>query len=131
MTSDDVYVAHTLACRSLHINDTASNSFRYLHPFTEQDFDNLDWNEEDEGDRDTPRTLIELRMCELSAIIREKPDWHVKCRHDEIQAKWRKEIEEQQADLPEHLKLTSNMVRLQRTKNSCALINSSDQLCHD
>jgi len=86
---------------------------RYMHPFTE----NLEWDYytmeyDDPADKDTPRTLIELRMCALSAAIREKPEWWVKFRDENVQAKWSKEIKEQHKDLRRSLQLTDNMVRL-------------------
>lgn len=70
-----------------------------------------DDDDDDPTEKDTPRTLIELRMCALSAAIREKPEWWVKCRDKIIQAKWREEIKEQQKDLHRSLQLTDNMVR--------------------
>lgn len=82
---------------------------RYPHPFTTQK--DWEWPHAYAQAKDTPRTLIELRMCELSAAIREKLDWHVKFRDDTIRAKWKQEIEEQQAYLHPGLKLTENMVR--------------------
>ncbi|KAH9914457.1 uncharacterized protein B0H18DRAFT_1125496 [Fomitopsis serialis] len=42
--------------------------------------------DDDPTDKDTPRTLIELRMCALSAAIREKPEWWVKFRDEDVQA---------------------------------------------
>ena len=72
---------------------------RYPHPFTGHSWGG--WYGMDTGDygnKDSPRTLAELRMCELSATIREKKDWHIKFRDPEIQDKWRSEVEEQQED---------------------------------
>ncbi|EIN07905.1 hypothetical protein PUNSTDRAFT_53245 [Punctularia strigosozonata HHB-11173 SS5] len=84
---------------------------RYPHPFTEKEQgEYYDSDEEGDSEKDNPRTLIELRMCALSATIREKPEWYNKFRDAKIQEKWRKEIQEQQADLHDSQKLTSNMV---------------------
>ena len=85
---------------------------RFKHPFTkcaEWEYHRLD--DDDPTEKDTPRTLIELRMCALSAAIREKPEWWVKFRDETIRAKWREEIMEQQKDLHRSLQLTDNMVR--------------------
>ena len=95
--------------QTLHPSDTASKRFK--HPFTEcRDWEYYRLDDDDPTDKDTPRTLIELRMCALSAAIREKPEWWVKFRDEAIQAKWREEIKEQQKDLHRSLQLTENMV---------------------
>lgn len=85
---------------------------RYRHPFTKriEDFDNYGIEQDDPTDKDTPRTLIELRMCALSAAIREKPDWWQKFEDEQVQAKWREEIKLQQKDLHPSLQLTDNLV---------------------
>jgi hypothetical protein len=83
----------------------------YRHPFTVQDsVDYYTSDEEGYYETDDPRTLIELRMCALSAAIREKPEWYTKSRDTKIQEKWRQEIQEQQKDIHDSLKLTPNMV---------------------
>ncbi|KAH9914463.1 uncharacterized protein B0H18DRAFT_959787 [Fomitopsis serialis] len=97
-------------------NDTHSESAarmpkRYKHPFTE----NEDWayyagNDDDPTEKDTPRTLAELRMCALSAAIRQKPEWWVKFRDENVQTKWTEEIKEQQKDMHRSLQLTDNMI---------------------
>ncbi|KAH9914461.1 uncharacterized protein B0H18DRAFT_1215946 [Fomitopsis serialis] len=84
---------------------------RYKHPFT----GNGDWQyyaskDDDPTEKDTPRTLAELRMCALSAAIRQKPEWWVKFRDEEVQAKWTEEIKEQQKDMHRSLQLTDNMI---------------------
>ncbi|KAH9842495.1 uncharacterized protein C8Q71DRAFT_720034 [Rhodofomes roseus] len=86
---------------------------RYKHPFTEDgEWQYYATKDDDPTDRDTPRTLIELRMCALSAAIREKPEWWVKFRDEKVQAKWRQEIkvQEQQQGLHRSLQLTENMI---------------------
>ncbi|KZT74035.1 hypothetical protein DAEQUDRAFT_702202 [Daedalea quercina L-15889] len=77
--------------------------FRFPHPFTRLDVD-------------TPRSLVEIRMCALSAAIREKVDWHIKFRDQKIRAKWADEIREQQKDLHESLRLTDNMINYVMTE---------------
>jgi hypothetical protein len=83
---------------------------RYRHPFTEveQTDDILSFGLR-HSDKEDPRGLVELRMCALSATIREKPQWYTKFRDVKIQGKWRMEIEQQQHGLHDGLKLTSNM----------------------
>ena len=84
---------------------------RYRHPFTEriEDFDNYGTRHDDPTDKDTPRTLVELRMCALSAAIREKPDWWVKFQDEQVRAKWEEETKLHQKDLHPSLQLTANM----------------------
>ncbi|KZT68186.1 hypothetical protein DAEQUDRAFT_728235 [Daedalea quercina L-15889] len=67
------------------------NLFRFPHPFME----------------DTPRSLLEIRMCALSAAIREKADWHIKFRDEKIRANWAGEIRGQ---------LTDNMINYVMTE---------------
>ncbi|KAJ7284502.1 hypothetical protein C8J57DRAFT_1119396 [Mycena rebaudengoi] len=79
---------------------------RFFHPFHEDTWDNEDsspgvWE---------PRTLAELRMCRLSAHIRQKPRWWEKMRDEAIRSKWVQEAKEQQADQPPWEKLTDNMI---------------------
>lgn len=94
------------------LDDFGIGSGRFPHPFNEDThYDYYGWDEEDPTDRDTPRTLIELRMCALSAAMREKANWHVKFRDEKIRSKWVEEIREQQKDLHQSLQLTDNMVR--------------------
>ncbi|KAJ7183246.1 hypothetical protein C8R46DRAFT_511843 [Mycena filopes] len=82
---------------------------RFFHPFHE---DPHDWD----GDRDPspgtwlPKTLAELKMCRLSAQLREKPLWWEKFRDETIREKWIQEVKEQQADVKPYERLTDNMV---------------------
>jgi hypothetical protein len=86
---------------------------RYLHPFTEvDDTDPVLSFGLRHSDKEDPRGLVELRMCALSAAIREKPQWYTKFRDVKIQDKWRVEIEQQQQGLHEGLQLTSKMVNV-------------------
>ena len=85
---------------------------RFPHPFTGVGEDHYDsYDEDDQSECDSARTLVELRMCELSATIREKPDWQIKFRDETIRNKWIEEIREQQKGLHQSLQLTNNMVR--------------------
>lgn len=87
----------------------AWNDHRLLHPFTNVGNGFRFTFSEDPTDVDLPRTLIELRMCALSAAIREKPHWYVKFLDESTRAKWSEEIHEQQQDVHESLQLTENM----------------------
>ena len=108
---------------------------RFKHPFTvEGEWQYYAEDEDDPTDKDTPRTLVELRMCALSAAIRSKSQWWMKFRDEEVREKWTKEIKEQQKDIHRSLQLTDNMVRAfvsrspGRMKSSCTL--TTDQLYH-
>ncbi|KAJ7746315.1 hypothetical protein B0H16DRAFT_1726496 [Mycena metata] len=79
---------------------------RYFHPFHEDPCD----GESPAPGTWPPKTLAELRMCRLSAQIREKPLWWEKFREESIRKKWIQEVKEQQADLKPYEKLTDNMV---------------------
>jgi hypothetical protein len=70
------------------------NKGRYRHPFTKAEWS--PWyqiDHQEPSEKESPRTLVELRMCALSAAIREKPQWYTKFRDIKIQEKWRTEIE--------------------------------------
>ncbi|KAH9914456.1 uncharacterized protein B0H18DRAFT_125990 [Fomitopsis serialis] len=86
------------------------DSQRYEHPFTLQG----DWEARHVPNsplkKHVPRTLIEYRMCALSAAIRDKPDWHIKFHDETIREKWKKEIREQQVQMHPCLQLTENMI---------------------
>lgn len=56
---------------------------------------------------------IELKLCQVSATIREKPNWWIKMRDPTISAKWKSEISEQQKDLPLDRQLSTKMVWFQ------------------
>jgi hypothetical protein len=86
---------------------------RYRHPFTKvAESGWYAWDDVGNYEKEDPRTLVELRMCALSAAIREKPQWYTKFRDIKIQENWRMEIEQQQRGLHDSLKLTPNMVRV-------------------
>ncbi|KAJ7071977.1 hypothetical protein C8F01DRAFT_1102053 [Mycena amicta] len=78
---------------------------RYPHPFHYDPHD---------GDREpgmrSPRTALDLKMCSLSAHIRQKPRWWEKIRDDAIREKWIQEAKEQQAGLRRWEKLSDNML---------------------
>ncbi|PBK83540.1 hypothetical protein ARMGADRAFT_1137151 [Armillaria gallica] len=59
---------------------------RCRHPFLQRD----GWGDEEEG-VDVPVPFNELTMCELSATIRDKPNWWEKCKDPAIRAKWKEE----------------------------------------
>ena len=84
-------------------NETA----QYPHPFPLLHYE--PWG-------DTPRTIVELRMCALSATIRDKPQWHEKMKDPAIKQKWREEaLEQGSAGLDEkpEWRLTERMVYVQ------------------
>lgn len=84
---------------------------RFPHPFTEVGEDHYDFYGDVTDECDSARTLVELRMCALSAAIREKPEWHVKFRDEKIRSTCQaEEVREQQKDLHQSLQLTDNMV---------------------
>ncbi|KAJ6524441.1 hypothetical protein DFH09DRAFT_1250825 [Mycena vulgaris] len=57
-----------------------------------------------------PKTLAELRMYELSWVLRSKPDWQRKASDPEILSKWRMEALEQQKPINRDERLTEKMV---------------------
>ncbi|KAJ7471968.1 hypothetical protein FB451DRAFT_1351789 [Mycena latifolia] len=56
------------------------------------------------------RVLAELRMYELSWVLRSKPEWQRKAADPQILSKWRAEVLEQQKTVHNDQKLTENMV---------------------
>ncbi|KAI0719901.1 hypothetical protein C8Q72DRAFT_899738 [Fomitopsis betulina] len=92
---------------------------RFPNPFTQVGdghYDVYDLEDDDFKECDTARTLIELRMCALSAAIREKPDWHAKFRDEKIRSRWAEEVREQQREVHESLQLTDNMINYVMTE---------------
>lgn len=59
---------------------------RCIHPFLFRD-----GSGHNEEGTDMPVPLNELTMCELSATIRNKPNWWKKCKDPAIRAKWKEE----------------------------------------
>ncbi|KJE96361.1 hypothetical protein CAOG_006699 [Capsaspora owczarzaki ATCC 30864] len=55
------------------------------------------FTEYDYGDGAPPKTLVELTMIQMSAAVRNKPNWETKMRDPEIVAKWRKEASDASA----------------------------------
>ncbi|KAJ7205164.1 hypothetical protein GGX14DRAFT_644910 [Mycena pura] len=86
---------------------TKENS-RFPHPF-QADPLGTGWPELGLGLR-SPRTLLELKMCRLSAHIRQKPRWWEKMRDEAIRARWIREAKEQQAQLRPWERLTESML---------------------
>ncbi|KAJ7086391.1 hypothetical protein B0H15DRAFT_347160 [Mycena belliarum] len=58
----------------------------------------------------SPKTLAELRMYELSWVLRSKSDWQRKASDAPILSKWRTEVLEQQKSLPQDQQLSEKMV---------------------
>ncbi|SJL12728.1 uncharacterized protein ARMOST_16159 [Armillaria ostoyae] len=63
---------------------------RCRHPFFERVERRRFWGEKAEG-VDEPVPFNELTMCELSATIRDKPNWWEKYKDPAIRAKWKEE----------------------------------------
>ena len=102
--------------RSTEDGNESTKGKRYKHPFTvDRGYAYYSELQDDPTDKDTPKTLVELRMCALSAAIRAKPEWWVKFRDETVRAKWIGEIKEQQKDIHRSLQLTDNMVRAPMT----------------
>ncbi|KAJ6577491.1 hypothetical protein B0H19DRAFT_561967 [Mycena capillaripes] len=79
---------------------------RFFHPFHEDPCD----GELAEDGVWPPKTLAELRMCRLSAHLRQKPRWWEKIHDAELRNKWIQEAKEQQANLRPWEQLTDNML---------------------
>ncbi|KAF9049333.1 hypothetical protein BDZ89DRAFT_1057685, partial [Hymenopellis radicata] len=77
-------------------------------------FADCSYHDDGTGWGDVPRTIVELRMCQLSAILRDKPEWYNKINDPVIRAKWREEALATEQALPQDLdpewKLTEAMV---------------------
>ncbi|KAL1705603.1 hypothetical protein EV121DRAFT_290271 [Schizophyllum commune] len=76
----------------------------FPHPFAHVDY------EEPAPGTWAPRALVELRMYQLSATIREKPEWWRKFKDPEIRKKWFEEAKAQQAEVEERWRLTDKMI---------------------
>ncbi|KZV97526.1 hypothetical protein EXIGLDRAFT_730457 [Exidia glandulosa HHB12029] len=83
---------------------SASDSLEYV-PYDgevlmdEVEFPHPFYQESRLQDGDIPRTLVELRMCALSAALRAKPEWWRKCTDPEIRARWTQEALSQDDDM--------------------------------
>ena len=55
--------------------------------------------------------ILELKMYQLSATLREKPEWWRKARDPEIRTKWFEEAKAQQAGEEKRWRLSDKMVR--------------------
>ncbi|EPT06268.1 hypothetical protein FOMPIDRAFT_1110227 [Fomitopsis schrenkii] len=82
---------------------------RFPHPFTEVGEDHYDFYGDVTDECDSARTLVELRMCALSAAIREKPEWHVKFRDEKIRSTCQAE-EVRKLRCPELVALTGSQI---------------------
>ncbi|KAJ7688959.1 hypothetical protein B0H17DRAFT_1169438 [Mycena rosella] len=78
--------------------DLPSPFERYADGYTEEE-----WGPQ-------PKTLAELRMYELSWVLRSKPEWQRKASDPAILSKWRKEALEQQESIDRDEQLTQKMV---------------------
>jgi hypothetical protein len=102
---------------------------RYLHPFHESAYD------PEHGITPPgiyhPKPLYELRMCRLSAHIRQKPNWWVKIHDETIRSKWIQEAKEQQAGRPHWEQLTDNMVSQGSLSNSPFIKYTPVEICDE
>ncbi|KAJ7671516.1 hypothetical protein DFH06DRAFT_117829 [Mycena polygramma] len=89
--------------------DSEDSEKRFCHPFHE-DLGGTEFGERYEPGVGFPKTLAELKMCRLSAHIRQKPRWWEKMRDNSLREKWIQEAKEQQAQLPPYEQLTDNML---------------------
>ena len=107
------------------IPDVSTTRRRFEHPFTElYDWDRARYQPDHTlHSRHSPRTLIEYRMCALSAAIRDKKDWYLKFRDDAIRETWKREIKGQQQGLHPSLQLTDNMVCHSYEGTACHALN--------
>ncbi|KAJ7236255.1 hypothetical protein B0H12DRAFT_1238523 [Mycena haematopus] len=83
---------------------------RYFHPFHEDYSQYWGYEEDAVPGIWPPKTLAELRMCRLSAHLRQKPRWYEEMRDQNIRKKWIQEAKEQQAHLQPWERLTNNML---------------------
>jgi hypothetical protein len=67
--------------------DTRPPRKEFAHPFIKGGY----------GTGCTPKTLVEMKIMELSRAIRSRPKWYEKKNNQEIVSKWRKEAQEQGA----------------------------------
>ncbi|KAF7330232.1 hypothetical protein MVEN_02460400 [Mycena venus] len=90
-------------------SDSEIPNNRFFHPFHE---DPHDFGSGEDAAPGTwpPRTLAELRMCRLSAHLRQKPRWWEKMHDENIRKKWIQEAKEQQTQLQPWEQLTDNML---------------------
>ncbi|KAL1669844.1 hypothetical protein GGF50DRAFT_109909 [Schizophyllum commune] len=77
----------------------------FPHPFV----DRSQYDEEPKGTW-APRAILELRMYQLSATLREKPEWWRKAKDPEIRQKWFEEAKAQQEKDEKRWKLSDNMI---------------------
>ncbi|KAL1712388.1 hypothetical protein EV715DRAFT_297130, partial [Schizophyllum commune] len=84
--------------------EDANEEEEFPHPFAHVDY------EEPAPGTWAPRALVELRMYQLSATIREKPEWWRKFKDPEIRKKWFEEAKAQQAEVEDRWRLTDNMI---------------------
>ncbi|KAH8824007.1 hypothetical protein DL96DRAFT_1616083 [Flagelloscypha sp. PMI_526] len=78
------------------------------HPFLERENGAVTWEPPAEHEQ-MARTNVESKMVDLSWTLRQKHDWQVKIKNEEITAKWRAEALASE-DGPDHEKLTERMV---------------------
>ncbi|KAI4522667.1 hypothetical protein K525DRAFT_268692 [Schizophyllum commune Loenen D] len=76
----------------------------FPHPFVDRSY-----NMEEPRGMWAPRAILELKMYQLSATLREKPEWWRKARDPEIRKKWVEEARAQQAGEEKRWRLSDKM----------------------
>ncbi|KAI5828682.1 hypothetical protein K523DRAFT_306630 [Schizophyllum commune Tattone D] len=78
----------------------------FPHPFVDRSY-----NMEEPRGTWAPRAILELKMYQLSATLREKPEWWRKARDPEIRKKWFEEARAQQAGEEKRWRLSDKMIK--------------------
>uniref|UniRef100_D8QLY9 Uncharacterized protein n=1 Tax=Schizophyllum commune (strain H4-8 / FGSC 9210) TaxID=578458 RepID=D8QLY9_SCHCM len=78
----------------------------FPHPFVDRSY-----NMEEPQGTWAPRAILELKMYQLSATLREKPEWWRKAKDSDIRKKWFEEAKAQQASEEERWRLSDNMIK--------------------
>ncbi|KAL1705591.1 hypothetical protein EV121DRAFT_269707 [Schizophyllum commune] len=78
----------------------------FPHPFVDRSY-----NMEEPSGTWAPRAILELRMYQLSATLREKPEWWRKAKDPEIRKKWFEEAKAQQENEEKRWRLSDKMIK--------------------
>ncbi|KAL1745933.1 hypothetical protein HDZ31DRAFT_81615 [Schizophyllum fasciatum] len=89
----------------LHKTKQARDEREFPHPFVDRD----QYGEEPPGTW-APRAIVELRMQQLSAALREKPEWWRKAKDPKIRKRWFEEAKAEQESVERRWRLTDNMI---------------------
>ncbi|KAL1677544.1 hypothetical protein EV122DRAFT_279019 [Schizophyllum commune] len=78
----------------------------FPHPFVDRSY-----NMEEPSGTWAPRAILELKMYQLSATLREKPEWWRKAKDPEIRKKWFEEAKAQQENEEKRWRLSDKMIK--------------------